>query len=128
MAIVRMDIFGVPRKDIAKYTNVSLRTIQRFVKAYRDTGDVGGRKPLGRNRSLNDDDFSVWIAQYIAFHSPSISTLLLWSLGTQSGNYGSSGRSSPRIGRSTSAFQQSHEPYGMQATPSKLYVYTGLVW
>jgi hypothetical protein len=59
MAIIRMDLLGVPKVDIQSYTGVPLRSIQRYTQIYRETGEYRSKKSTGRRAVLTTHDVAV---------------------------------------------------------------------
>lgn len=59
LAIIRMDLLGVNRLDICKYTGTTLRSIQRYVKAYLEGGEYASKTPGERRRKFGDEVFTV---------------------------------------------------------------------
>jgi hypothetical protein len=59
MAIIRMDLLGVPKVDIQSYTGVPLRSVQRYTQIYRETGEYCSKKSTGRRGVLTTHDVEV---------------------------------------------------------------------
>lgn len=59
MAVLQMDAHGEPTDKICAYTGVSLRSVQRFIQIYHETGEYRSKRSTGRRPVLSAQDLEV---------------------------------------------------------------------